>query len=135
MHEATKITITRAEGPSALCGKPRTFEGPDCWDASRKWLFSQCHTFPAQGGYDKHDFCVTFADGETYEGRLDCKHASCGENDLNVASHMRSFLRFYAGLHCPAHMTRERYEAFLAQQEGPSAECKAILADYAIPAR
>lgn len=134
MHKATQITITRAEGPSALCRKPKTFEGPDCWTAARKWLFSQSTTFPKEGGYDKHDFVVTFADGETYEGRLDCKHPTCSDPGLNVGAHMLSFLRFYAGEYCPPHMTRERYEQFLAQQEGPSAECKDILANYEIRA-
>jgi len=135
MHEATKITITRAEGPTALCGKPRTFEGPDCWGEARRWLFSQSTTFPKHGGYDKHDFSVTFADGYVYEGRLDCKHPVCGPSaDLNVGTHMRDFLRFYAGERCPAHMTPERYTGFLARQPDVVTDCKDTLARYAIPA-
>ena len=135
MHEATQIVITRAEGPSALCGKPHTFDGPDCWAAARKWLFRQSTTFPSQGGYDKHDFSVTFADGYVYEGRLDCQHSTCSGADLNVASHVHSFLTFYAGKRRPDHMTRERYEDFLARQPDVVADCKDTLARYAIPAR
>jgi hypothetical protein len=135
MHEATQITITRAEGPTALCRVPRTFDGPDCWADARIWLFSQSTTFPAEGGYDKHDFSVTFADGYVYEGRLDCKHPTCSEPDLNVAAHVRGFLRFYASERCPPHMTRERYEEFLARQPEAVAECRDLLARYAIPER
>jgi len=134
MHEAIKITITRAEGPTALCGKPTAFEGPGCWEASRRWLFRQSTTYPAQGGYDKHDFSVTFADGYVYEGRLDCKHHTCDGADLNVAAHVRGFLRCYAGDRRPFHMTPERYEAFLARQPEVVADCKDTLARYEIPA-
>jgi len=134
MHTATQITITRAEGPTALCGTPHTFEGPDCWTAARQHLFRQSTTFPAEGGYDKHDFVVTFTDGNTYEGRLDCKHASCGDPDLNVANHVRGYQEFYAGTRCPAYMSQERYDEFLSQN-GHSQEAEDFLANYEVPAR
>lgn len=134
MHEATQITVTRAEGPTSLCGKPRTFDGPGCWTAAREWLFRQSPGFPAYGGYDKHEFSVTFADGYIYEGRLDCKHPTCSDPDLNVAGHVRSFLLHYAGERCPVHTTPERYEAFLARRPDVVADCKDTLARYAIPA-
>lgn len=118
-----------------MCGKPNTFDGPGCWSAARKWLHSQSATFPAAGGYDKHDFSITFADGYVYEGRLDCQHPTCSDPDLNVASHMYSFLMHYAGERRPVHMTQNRYEAFLARQPEIVADCKDILARYAIPAR
>ena len=132
MHEATKIEITRTEGPSALCGTMQTFDGPDCWTAASKWLTRQSRTFPAQGGYDKHDFCVTFANGDTYEGRLDCKHASCSDPDLDVAWHVRSYQEFYAGTRRPAYMSQERYDGFLSRS-GHSQEAEDFLADYAVP--
>lgn len=134
-HEAVKIEITRGEGPTALCGRTISLEGADCWEQARRWLWSQCHTFPARGGYDKHDFRVHFSDGYVYEGRLDCKHASCGDNDLNVATHVRGFLRFYAGERRPPHMTPEQYEGCLRHNPDAVAECRDILTRYEIPER
>jgi len=89
---AVRITITRAEGPRDLCRKPHTFEGSRCWVAARAWLMGQSETFPASGGYDKHDFTVEFADGETYKGRLDCKASDQDNADLDPAAHVRDVL-------------------------------------------
>jgi len=133
-HEATRIEITRGEGPAVLCGRTQTFDGPDCWAEANRWLFRQSTTFPRHGGYDKHDFVVTFDNGETYEGRLDCKHASCGGNDLNVASHVRGFQEFYAGVRRPAHMSPERYEEFM-RHNAHAEEARDFLANYAVPGR
>jgi hypothetical protein len=94
---AIRITITRAEGPRELCRKPHAFEGPRCWVAARAWLMGQSETFPASGGYDKHDFVVEFADGETvYKGRLDCKASDQDNADLDVAAHVRGELEYWA---------------------------------------
>jgi len=133
MHDATKIEITRAEGPSALCGNLQTFEGADCWARAQAWLSRQSHTFPAEGGYDKHDFSVTFADGYVYEGRLDCQHRATSHPDLDVAAHVLSFLTFYAGIRCPSHLTPERYRAFLARDPETVAECREALERCVIP--
>lgn len=133
MYNATSITIERAEGPCDLCGTPRVFKGPNCWATANAWLLSQSNTFPPSGGYDKHDFKVLFEDGFEYEGRLDCKHATCADNDLDVAGHVASFVLFYAGRRCPAHMTQDRYEAFLSRQQDEVAEAVEFLATYAVP--
>ncbi len=135
MHDATQITITRVEGPATLCGRPRGFKGPDCWSTASAWLLRKSSTFPTQGGYDKHAFSVTFADGYVYEGRLDCKHSTCPDPDLNVAAHVQSFIMFYAGNRRPAHMTTDRYQEFLAQDPDVVWDCEYTLARYAIPAR
>ena len=94
MIPVTKIIITRAEGPCDLCGKPKTFK---TFEGASAWLNRQGYTFPKTGGYDKHDFTVIWADGETYNGRLDCKHPDCDDNDLDVFGHMLSFLEWNAG--------------------------------------
>ena len=52
----TKIEITRAEGPMALCGKTATFQS---FEDAHNWLVCQSSTFPKMG-YDKHDFAVSF---------------------------------------------------------------------------
>jgi hypothetical protein len=134
MKKATKIKITRAEGPHYLCGVSREFEGEDCWRSATRWLVSQGHTFPRNGGYDKHDLVVTFEDGEIYEGRLDCMHWDREDNDLNVAKHVRSFLAFLAGERCPAHMSAERYASYLNQVGKDATDgARTFLAEYEIP--
>lgn len=109
---ATRIVIDRAEGPSNLCGSV-TFDGDDCWERAGRWLSSQSDTYPRNGGYDKHDFKVVFADGYEYEGRLDCKHRDCDDADLDVRAHVRDFISFYAGRRRPDHMTAGEYEETL----------------------
>jgi hypothetical protein len=92
MGRVNSVTITRAEGPTNLCGKPMTF--PSTASASR-YLRGQSSTFPGPGqGYDKHDFSATFRNGDTYRGRLDCRSRNAPDNDLDVAHHMRAFTRF-----------------------------------------
>lgn len=132
MKKAIKIQITRAEGPTHLCDAPETFEGDSCWKKARAWLWLWSHTFPRNGGYDKHDFTVTFEDGETYEGRLDCKHFSCDDNDLDVAKHVRWHLEFMAGQYCPPHLSDERYKRVVADF-GQAEQSAKFLLEYDIP--
>lgn len=87
------ISITRAEGPTPLCGITKTFTSFK--DASA-WLRSESNTFPKRG-YDKHDFTVVFEDGRTYGGRLDCKHHGCPDNDLDVLLHMKQVATYASG--------------------------------------
>lgn len=134
MIQAAKITITRAEGPTALCGISQTFEGPDCWAEANRYLHRMSISFPKEGGYDKHDFRVEFADGETWDGRLDCKHFSCEGSDLDVAKHVAGFARFYAGLACPSHMTEEKYRKVLSHYEDVGAMMREFLDTYEVPA-
>jgi hypothetical protein len=130
---AVRIAITRAEGPHDLCGKPMLFEGPRCWAAARAWLFGQSETFPAEGGYDKHDFTVEFVDGEKYSGRLDCKASDCDDPDLDVAQHMREFLEFMAGTRRPAWMNDKQWAQTLAQNADNRPAAIKYLNTYAIP--
>ncbi len=104
------IIIERVEGPSVLCRKPMTFES---WEKARTWLYSQSDTFPKDGTYDKHDFTITFEDGKTWSGGLDCKHFTFPNNDLDVHEHVLSFCNWYAGLAVNPHCGIEKYQAFL----------------------
>jgi hypothetical protein len=92
-HEVKEITITRAEGPCALCDKPKYF---DSFQSAKSYLIGRSSSFPSTGGYDKHDFKIVFVDGEEYSGRLDCKAYSCPDNDLDVFEHVRSFQVWHA---------------------------------------
>lgn len=127
--QPTEIRITRAEGRAHLCGSAnaRSF---DSFRAANAWLFSQSPTFPKTGGYDKHDFRITYADGEVYEGRLDCKAAGCADADLDVGRHVRDFLGFMAGAHRPAHMDEATYRRAV-DAHNVEDEAKAWLATYA----
>ncbi len=108
-----KITLDRAEGPTALLGPPVTrssFEDAD--RILRDWA----HTAPAGGGYDKVDFRIEWQDGETYEGRYDMKREDESRANL-LGSHVQEFLSFQGGLWCPPHLSREDYEAYLERME------------------
>ena len=122
---AVAIAITRAEGPARLC-RTRTFK---TWKNASAALLAACHTYPEGGCYDKHDLVVTFADGETYKGRLDCK---ANGDDCDVAVHVREYVEFLAGARRPDHMTPEQYSAILRDDLAGAAEALAFLATYQI---
>lgn len=128
---ASTIVIKRAEGPYDLC-VARVFstdETASCWSKAAAWLSSQCSTFPACGGYDKHDMTVTFADGEIYKGRLDCK---ADGSDTDPAEHVRDALAFMAGNRCPAHWSPEKYKAHIKENLTAAGEALAFLATYEV---
>ena len=122
---AVSIAITRAEGPVRLC-RTRTFL---TWKNAAAALLAASHTYPASGGYDKHDLVVTFADGETYKGRLDCK--ANGE-DCDPAQHIRDALAFMSGNLCPAHWDADKYKAHIKENLTKAAEAMAFIATYEI---
>lgn len=130
--KAVRITIDRAEGPCALCTGPKTFRGSEVWIQARDYLHGQAHTFPANGGYDKHDFEIEWEDGRKYEGRLDCQSATKSDPDLDVALHVKRHLEFYAGLWCPSHMTKEQYEDYLNRMKVERSDAQAFLGHYQI---
>ena len=101
---AVKITLDRAEGLVSECGI-EIAEGPKVWDAADEILFRWSKTAPKTGGYDKCDFKVEYADGETYEGRYDLKHHSIETPDLG--NHIYQFVGCGANLIQPL-WTKER---------------------------
>lgn len=106
------IVITRAEGPTKLCGISQTYGS---FEDARKGLFRDNSTYPGPGqGYDKHDFVVYFEDGETYSGRLDVKKAECEDNDQDVRKHVRDFMLFYTGTKNPEWMSDKQYAQALS---------------------
>lgn len=77
-----KITLIRAEGPTAECGI--FFDAASFFDADLK-LKSWSWSAPKAGGYDKCDFwIVDAATGVNYEGRYDLKHWSVELPDLKA---------------------------------------------------
>lgn len=101
---ALSITLTRAEGLSSECGQPQTVHSFAAADALlRVWSESA----PKSGGYDKCDFAITWANGDTYGGRYDLKHHRAERPSLT--DHMIDAAEFALGKYCPAHMTSAKY--------------------------
>lgn len=112
MVKVTKVWLRRAEGPNWDLGQYTvgTLEEADA--ILRRWAL----TAPEEGGgYDKVDFKVTWADGETYSGRYDMTHKDAHAADLG--GHIRSAMEFYGGLHRSTHLTPEQYESHVATVE------------------
>ncbi len=115
------VEIVRAEGLIHECDKPERFLGPDALLYASLRLGEWARTAPEDGGYDKCDFKIEWADGETYDGRADIErsHHTAGKYDL--AEHVRDFLTFAGGLWAP-----ERVTAHYNGKRGPAvrpAEC------------
>lgn len=122
MH-ITSVFVERAEGPTELC-KSYTFSNVPSAEA---YLRKGAYTAPATGGYDKHDFKITFSDGDTYEGRIDLerKHVA----GYSIRDHVIGYMKFLAGERKPAHMTEREYQSFLTRT-GSQDEAKAWLNTY-----
>lgn len=112
--QVKEILLSRAEGPCKLCYQDQSFPGPD-FTAVNVFLLGASNTFPKNGGYDKHDYKVIFENGEIFEGRLDCKHFSCSDNDLNLHKHIKEYCEWCAGLTKFPYCGQEKYEKYLAQ--------------------
>lgn len=131
--KAVKFEITRAEGPTHLCGKKTPVSS---WKEADAIFSEVARTAPTTGGYDKCDFRITFEDGETYEGRMDVK-GNPDENET-LAQHVGQLARFYAGRRKPDHLNQQQYDDFLAQNEsynpGLANSYAEFLDKYEIPA-
>jgi hypothetical protein len=73
------------------------------------------------GGYHKTAFRVTWADGETYEGRIDARPGR-----TNIREHMRNYCLYHSGRSFPGHYTAEQWAAYLNECVKP--EKRAALA-------
>jgi hypothetical protein len=102
------ITFERAEGLTEECVKVefKTFAEVNAH------IRRAARTAPRKGGYNKCDFLVEYADGEKYEGRYDLTYADATGHD-QLQTHMGEHVRFFAGLWCPAHITRQRYNEMI----------------------
>jgi hypothetical protein len=107
-----EVKVTRAEGPTHECITRTVASLDEATSMLRRWSFSA----PKNGGYDKCDFWITFADGEVYAGRFDMTYDLEGEGSLQ--EHVQSHLMFIAGLHRPLHMDAEKYTRYIRQHVG-----------------
>ena len=101
------IVLERSEGRIDEVEKPvavKTFQ------EANEVLAQWARTAPPKGhGYDKTGFLVIWEDGETYEGRYDLQ---CNV-PLDLAGHIRDFLRFHAGQWQGNFDSEEAYLAYL----------------------
>jgi hypothetical protein len=124
--QVKEITITRGEGPSSECGKKHVVAS---YDEAEKVLTRMAYTAPKNGGYDKCDFTVTFADDETYTGRYDLKY----DREESLTEHMMGFLEWYAGEAKNPHCGEKKYQEFMSRISPQEiAEVKLFLATYQI---
>ena len=107
------VWINRGEGPIASCGKPLTVA---TFLQANHILSLWAQTAPAGGGYDKCDFRVAYDNGDTYSGRIDLVRDDFMRSRL-LEKHMVETTTFYAGRRCPAHLTEEKYRAFLSRED------------------
>ena len=121
-----KITITKNEGKSELCGIEHVFD--NFFDA--KCFLANSEDLPKNGGYYKHSFMVDFGNDDTYEGRLDVKHRTCENADNDIYEHCTETLLFYLGRYCPSHMDKATYHQHLMSHTSKedNAENEALLA-------
>jgi len=91
-----RITITRGEGPTHLCGIPHT---ASTWREAGDILKRMAASAPAEGGYDKTDFEIVFSNGERYSGRYDLKRHDEIYGDLY--RHVVRYCEYYAGRRRP----------------------------------
>ena len=67
------VELLRLEGPTDYL--PQRFAS---FVEAESWLSSLANTFP-ESGYDKFHFCVTWANGDAYEGRFDAVSPASAE--------------------------------------------------------
>jgi hypothetical protein len=140
------ITITRAEGPSKLCGIPEVFVNtlepgdgvPGSHWEKPYWIsgFIKAssgmrawgHSAPTTG-YDKCDFRCEWEDGTVYEGRFDLQRGGTDGGEY-FADSFRSRVRFYSGLAptMPHIKSRDLYTKIVDDSPGAKRLCRHILA-------
>jgi hypothetical protein len=85
------VTINWKEGKQNYEKYPMTFKSVA--EANKK-ILSNSFDAPASGGYDKHSFTINWKDGNVYEGRMDVKHPSQENADLDMKKHVEDFANY-----------------------------------------
>lgn len=158
MIEATTIELYRAEGRAdgeagtrvvvdtggvrelarkGDTGRPigRYIDTACVWTRAAAVLAAWSYSAPAEGGYHKCDFVVTYADGSTYGGRFDLVRMTIGGYP-DPAAHMREHCELSSGRRKPSRATREQWEGYLRDVVGAErrARYESFLTDYQIGA-
>jgi hypothetical protein len=101
------IVLHGAEVP----GAPRAVA--HSWEEAQTILTRWGDTAPAQYGYHKTDFHITFANGIDYRGRFDLERGGREHDVADLQRHVREFCAFHSGRWQPAHITLAVHQALL----------------------
>lgn len=130
---AVKVTIKREEGTVLECeAAPSVFTGDNLFLHADNRLREWRRTAPREGGgYHKVRFAVEYADGETYEGRIDLTRAC----PVSIGLHMQAHLERTSGRATPPGRTAAQWGAYLRDVVGAErmAAAGAFLDGHAIP--
>ena len=130
--KAVRVSITFSENRAD--GLPATFKN---FAKANALLKEMAVTAPKDGAYDKTDFEIEFADGETYKGRIDLKFEHATKARI-IEDHVRAHLTFYAGWRkpdeLPSHLTPESY-AGIVREAGHRDESILFLSNYRLSDR
>jgi hypothetical protein len=88
-----KVELLRAEGftDDPTVGRWMTFDSVEEANAQLRENLKTSSIPPGRGGYEKHDFKVTFTDGSVYTGRYDLHR---DEHDADIGRQMHSFSKY-----------------------------------------
>jgi hypothetical protein len=120
--KVSEIHVERLEGYTEECITVirKTFY------AANEILKRNALTAPDDGSYDKHKIKVVFADGETYEARIDLHHTSY-EKTERIEDHISWFCRFHSGMlrpeELPKHIKPETYPHAFSTPEQCKSYC------------
>lgn len=106
-----RVWLNRAEGPTREIGQRTVSSLADADSILHKWATSA----PKEDqGYNKVDFRVEWADGNTYQGRFDMDQGHIKGTNL-LGSQIQDHFLFLSGLRRPSHYAREVYDRYLAE--------------------
>lgn len=100
------IRIERAEGTDEDCRAGQATH--TTWANAEAHIKRMARTAPKDGGYDKTDIKVEWADGETYAWRFDMtrEHVT---SPSPLADDLREIASCWAGRRCPNHLDADAY--------------------------
>jgi hypothetical protein len=115
------IIFGHAEG-AEIEKKPFMKKPYSDWGHANKAVREMAYYTSPLGGYDKTNFTIHWADGETYEGRIDINHKMT-EEQRPLTDHVLYHLKWMAGqVSKPAHLNDADFKRV---QDGIKAEHKA----------
>lgn len=133
------IKLHRAEGPHELLRNGLGEAHMASFREADRVLSGWGYSAPKEGGYDKVDFTVTWADGNTYKGRYDLHYPGRpndeGRTYPDLAKHIRDFVTFSTGMAKPHWMSEKDYRAVLARDPTWAQEAVRFLQTYRIADR
>ena len=114
--QVSKVIVHRAEGPSHEC-VTKEFTGTDALGDAQHQMMLWSYSAPKDGGYDKCDFWIHFADGYVYQGRYDLTATGRDSSDDSIRTHVFLFMQFIAGKRRPLHLNEKQYAQVMKRYE------------------